>query len=204
MKSICRSGLIHACLNALCLLAILAASVPSVSAAEDAPIFSHGEGPYELIIFTDYFCQPCQKVEGGLTQTLEDLIERGGVKITIVDLPLYKLTPLYARYFLYALNASSGYKDALRARQLLFKKASSLGAVTAEHLERDLKSEGIAIKAYDTKASLARYTELIRKYSVHSTPTFVFVYSPADVRKYSGSEPVKKGMAELKQALHGQ
>lgn len=188
-------------LKALYILAILVTAVRSGSAAEDAPIFSYGEGPYELIIFTDYFCQPCQKIEGGLPQTLEDLIERGGVKITIVDLPLYKLTPLYARYFLYALNASSGYKDALRARQLLFKKASSLGAITAEHLERDFKSEGIAIKPCDTKASLARYSELIRKYAVRSTPTFVFVHSPTDIRKYSGSEPVKKGMAELKQSL---
>jgi len=172
-----------------------------VSAVAEEMIFSYGKGPYELIIFTDYFCQPCQRVEGALPQTLEDLIERGGVKITIVDLPLYKLTPLYARYFLYALNASANYKDALRARQVLFKKASSLGAITAEHLERDLKSEGIAIKPYNIKASLARYTELIGKYGVRSTPTFVFVYSPTDIRKYSGSEPVKKGIAELKKAL---
>lgn len=59
----------------------------------------------------------------------------------------------------------------------------------------------LAIKPYDTKASLARYMWLIGKYGVCSTPTFVFVYSPTDIRKYSGSEPVKKGMAELMQSL---
>lgn len=200
MKDRLRSATMKAFNGLICVIVMLGAVLP-VFAAENAPIFSFGKGPYELIIFTDYFCQPCQKVEGDLTATLESLIEQGGVKITIVDVPLYKLTPLYAKYFLYAVNASTNYKDSLRARRLLFKKASSLGAITAEHLERDFQSEGIAIKPYDIKASFSEYSERIKKHGVHSTPTFVFVYSPADIRKYSGSESVKKGMAELKQAL---
>jgi len=200
IMSLKRKGLIDLLLKAFCVCLILTAAA-RVQAADEAPIFSYGEGPYELIIFTDYFCQPCQRVEGGLGKALEDLITGGGVKITMVDLPLYKLTPLYARYFLYAVHASSSYKDALRARQLLFEKSSRLGAVTAEHLERDFASAGIATKPYDINPSLARYRELIGKYDVRSTPTFVFVYSPADIRKYSGSEPVKKGMAELAGAL---
>lgn len=184
------------------LVAFLALSRPVSWAAEER-MFSYGKGPYELIIFTDYFCAPCQKAERELDPVLEEIIERG-VKITMVDFPLYKLTPLYARHFLYAVNASSNYKEALRARRLLNDRASRMGALTAEHLERDFKNAGIAIKPYDTKTSLSAYSRLIKKYEVRSTPTFVFVYSPTDIRKYSGSEPVKKGMAELKKALSAQ
>lgn len=201
MKSFARARLIYVLMNALCILVLLVAMVRTTHAAEEAPIFSCGAGRYELIIFTDYFCQPCQKMEGGLNKTIEEMINRGRVRVTLVDLPLFKLTPLYAKYFLYALNASATCKDALKARQFLFERAFRIGAITAEHLERDFKSEGIAIKPYDTGPSLAKYSEIIRKYRVHSTPTFVFVYSPTDVRKYSGSEPIKKGMAELEKAL---
>jgi thiol:disulfide interchange protein DsbA len=185
----------------LCALIVLVSVVRPATGDENAPVFSYGSGPYELIIFSDYFCTPCQKMEKELDKTISGMIGRGGVKITFVDYPIFKLTPLYARYFLYAVNASASYKDALRARQFLFKKASSMGAITAEHLERDLKSEGIAIKPYDTKVSFDRYDALIKKYSVRSTPTFIFVYSATDIRRYSGSEPVRKGMAELLRLL---
>jgi len=201
LKPFTHARLFYTLMNTLCILVFLSVAIRAAHAAEDAPIFSYGVGPYELIIFTDYFCQPCQKMEGGLHKTIEEMIGRGGVKVTFVDLPLYKLTPLYATYFLYALNASSTYKDALKTRQILFERASRLGAITAEHLERDFKSEGIAIKPYDTRASLAKYSEMIKKYKVHSTPTFVFVYSSTDIRKYSGREPIRKGMEDLVKAL---
>jgi len=42
---------------------------------------------------------------------------------------------------------------------------------------------------------------MIKKYRVYSTPTFVFVYSPKDIRTYSGSEEIRNGMGELLKSL---
>ena len=96
------------------------------------------------------------------------MIEQGKAKVTFVDLPIYKLTPLYGTYFLYALNAKPDYKEALRARRLLFEKASRLGAIQDRHLENALRAANIAIKPYDIKQSLDKYKSMIRKYKVRS------------------------------------
>ena len=188
-------------LSTLCILASLASTSSPAQSDENAPIFSYGSGPYELIIFTDYFCAPCQKMEKEMDKTIATMIDQGKVKVTFVDLPIYKLTPLYGTYFLYALNAAPNHNEALRARRLLFDKASRLGAIKEEHLDNALRAANIAIKPYDIKKSLDRYNDLIKTYKARSTPTFVFIYSPKDVRKYSGSEPIRKGMAEFLKAV---
>ena len=200
MMPFAHTRFIYVLLNTLCLLVILAAASPPAQSEENAPIFSYGAGPYELIIFTDYFCAPCQKMEKEFDKTIAAMVDQGKVKVTFVDLPVFKLTPLYGTYFLYALNAAPDYKEALRARRLLFDKASRLAAIKEEHLENALRAANISIKPYDIKKSLDRYKSMIKKYKVRSTPTFVFIYSPTDVRNYSGSEPIRKGMAEFLKA----
>ncbi len=167
---------------------------------DNAPVFSCGQGPYELIIFSDYFCPSCQKIHKEFAGKIPELIDKG-VRVSFVDIPVYKLTPLYAKYFLFALNASPDCREALMARNFLCDKADRLGAITAEQLERDMKTEGIPFTPYDIRPSLDRYDVLIGKYEVHSTPTFVFIYSPKDIRIYTGSEKIRKGMAELLNAL---
>lgn len=204
MNIFARIRFVYILLSALCSLAVLAATNRPAHSDANAPVFISGSGPYELIIFSDYFCTPCQKVEKEWEKTIAGLLGRGNVKVTFVDLPIYKLTPLYGKYFLYALNAASDYKEALRARHLLFEKASRIGAITEQHLENALWEANIPIKQYDTNKSLKRYKEIITKYKAHATPTFVFIYSPADIRKYSGSEPIRKGMAEFLNTLERQ
>ena len=201
MNIFVRTRLVYILLGALCGLAALAATNHPAHSDTNAPVFTSDSGSYELIIFSDYFCTPCQKVEKEWEKTIAGLIERGNVKVTFVDLPIYKLTPLYGKYFLYAFNAASDYKEALRARQLLFEKASRFGAITEQHLANAMREANIPIKEYDTNKSLERYKEMITKYRAHSTPTFVFIYSPADIRKYSGSELIRKGMAEFLNTL---
>lgn len=192
---------IYAVTTVLCSLAILAVSVIPVPAAEKAPVFSHGAGPYELIIFSDYFCAPCQKMEKELDETISAMLEKGKVRITFVDVPLYKLTPLYGTYFLYVLNAAPGYKEALRARRLLFEKASRIGAIEDKHLEDAFRAENIPFRPYNIQQSLNKYNDLIKKHKVRSTPTFVFIYSPHDIRKCSKSDAIRKEMAKLANML---
>ena len=169
--------------------------------AERNLVPSYGSGQYQLFIFSDYFCQPCQNFEKEIDGAVLEIIARGGVKVSFVDLPLYKLTPLYARYFLYATNASKSYEEALLARKVLFDTASRIGAITEPQLDNALKSRNIPIKPYDVEPTLKQYNDIVRQYKVRGTPTFVFVYSPADVRKYSGSEEIRKGLSDLRKAL---
>jgi protein-disulfide isomerase len=195
------SKFIYVLVNMLCIFILCAALTRPTQATENAPVFSYGSGPYELIVFSDYFCAPCQKMEKELDKIISGMIERGGVRVTFVDLPIYKLTPLYGTYFLYVLNAAPTYAEALRARRLLFEKASRIGAITDKHLETALQAANIPVKPYDIKQSLVRYKDMIRKYKIRSTPTFVFIYSSTDIRKYSKSEAIRKGMAELAKSI---
>lgn len=191
---------IRVLMNILCVFILFALIRPG-QAAEKTPIFSYGSGSYELIIFSDYFCAPCQKMEKELDKTISGMIERGVVKITLVDLPMHKLTPLYATYFLYVLNAAPSYREALRARRLLFDKASRIGAITDEHLAAALQAAGISFQPYDIKRSVAKYKEMIEKYKVRSTPTFVFIYSSTDISKHSNSDAIVKEMEKLAKAI---
>jgi thioredoxin-related protein len=68
-------------------------------------------------------------------------------------------------------------------------------------LENALKARNIPIKPYDVKPTLTQYNDIVRKYQVRGTPTFVFVYSSTDIRKYTGSQEIKKGLSELRKAL---
>jgi protein-disulfide isomerase len=169
--------------------------------AERNLVPSYGSGQYQLFIFSDYFCQPCQNFEKEIDGAVLEMIARGGVKVSFVDLPIYKLTPLYARYFLYATNASKSYEEALLARQVLFDTASSIGAITEPQLDNALKSRNILIKPYDVEPTLKQYNDIVKQYQVRGTPTFVFVYSPTDFRKYSGSQKIKEGLVELRKVL---
>lgn len=187
--------------GALCLALLFPEAIKPAFGAEGNLVASYGSGAYRLIVFSDYFCQPCQKMEKTVAGPMQDLIEGGGVKVSFVDVPIYKLTPLYARYFLYAAKAAESPREVLLARDALFDTASRIGAVTEPQLQDTLKSRNISLKPYDVTPVLAQYNELVKKYRVNGTPTFVFVYSPADIRKYSEREKIMTGLAELRKVL---
>ncbi|MDZ7582956.1 MAG: hypothetical protein U5R30_20840 [Deltaproteobacteria bacterium] len=95
------------------------------SAAEDPDrIYSLGSGPAELLLFTDYFCPPCQKIEPYLDIALPEL-HQAGVRITFVDMPIYDKTQLYARYFLYAAKAAGSFEEVMQIRRVLFDIAKA-------------------------------------------------------------------------------
>ena len=68
---------------------------------------------------------------------LNEFLSKGGVKVTFVDMPLHELTPLYAKYFLYVVNAGGGYKEILHARKVLFELAIANAAATDNALGRN-------------------------------------------------------------------
>ena len=186
---------------AFCFLSLLLSTFTPVLGREASLVPIFGSGSYRLIIFTDYFCQSCQRLENELASEIGDLIARGGVRVSFVDVPIHKLTPLYARYFLYAAKAAGSTQAALHAREVLVDTASRIGAITEPQLEAALKARDVPLKPYDVKPLFAQYNDLVRQYQVSGSPTFVFVYSAKDFRKYTGREKIMKGLAELRQAL---
>jgi hypothetical protein len=158
---------------------------------------SYGNGSYELTVFTDYFCHPCQALESELDPLLNQLIAEGGVKITFVDTPVNKLTPMYAKYFLYAVNASSDFREILHARNALFSIARTNVVSTEEGLELELRAQNVAFQPYDLSKVYPALNETIKNHDIRSTPTCVVKYSNADIRKYIGPEEIKRGLSLL-------
>jgi len=187
----------------VCLWVTLAGAATAVAAPgeENNLVPTYGSGRWHLFIFSDYFCEPCQNLEKELDGRLEKLIAERGVQVSFVDMPIYKLTPLYARYFLYAAKAAKSYREVLQARKLLFDKASRLGAITEPQLVNALQAEHIPLAPFDIQPALMQYNGLVKKYQVRGTPTLVFVYSPQDFRKYIGGKEIVRGLTEIDQAL---
>jgi hypothetical protein len=172
-------------------------SVTPAYGAERPSAPSYGNGPYELIIFTDYFCPPCQAVESDMDWYLNEFLSKGGVRVTFIDMPLHELTPLYARYFLYVVNAGGGYREILHARKVLFELAAANAAATDKALAQKLKERGVVFKPYDPKPVFAVLDRTIKEYKANATPSCFVKYSSTDIRKHLGPEEIRKGLAEL-------
>ncbi|MBS0012463.1 MAG: thioredoxin family protein, partial [Desulfobacterales bacterium] len=84
---------------------------------QSAEAFTIGDGPVEIVLFTDYFCPPCKDIEPYLENTLPELVS-SGVKVTFVDAAFSRKSSLYARYFLYAAKAASSPESIINARSV--------------------------------------------------------------------------------------
>jgi thiol-disulfide isomerase/thioredoxin len=91
--------------------------------ADSTLIPSFGSGKVKLRIYTDYFCGPCDKLEPKLDEMVKSLVRNKMATVTFVDTPIHTPTPMYARYFLYILNAKNEFEYAMRTRALLFAAA---------------------------------------------------------------------------------
>lgn len=188
-------------LGYLFLILTFSGPVASAYGATKSVVPSYGDGTHEVLIFTDYFCPPCQDLEKELDLLLDAPLTRDSVKVTFVDMPIHKSTAMYARYFLYAANGRSGYKDIVHVRETLFTLAQQNTATTEEHLKEALKAQGIVLKPYDVKPVLSEYNSIIRKYKVTSTPTCIIKYSESDLRMYRGLDEIRSGLSELQTIL---
>jgi uncharacterized membrane protein/thiol-disulfide isomerase/thioredoxin len=186
-------------LLAYCFIVLTFSGSPTPAyGAEQSPVPSYGSGPYELIVFTDYFCPPCQALESEMDPALNDILSRGGVKVTFIDLPIHKQTILFAKYFLYIAGTTHHFKDILHARKVLFALAKSQTIDNDDNLAKALTAQGITFNSYDLKAVYRALNQTIKTYSVRVTPTCIVKYSDSDTRKYSGTNEIRGGLAMLR------
>ena len=161
-------------------------------AAEDSAAPSYGQGSWELIVFTDYFCEPCQELEKDLEPELERLLSAGSLKITFVDYPGHKGSGLYAKYFVAAVASGKGWSNALKARNILFSQARQKKIDQEKVLVAFLTSKKIALNVIDPKPVFNEWTTLIKRHEIDQTPTCVLRYSGTYAKKYVDSEHILK------------
>jgi len=174
-------------------------SVTSVAGADNETIPSYGRGPHEVLIFSDYFCPPCQALEPKLEPVLDALYKQGNVKIRFVDTPMHKETPLFAKFYLYAAKATPDYRSAMRARKVLFTLAGKENVFWMdERIEEAFRREKVAFTPFDFRTAQPELNRLIREHRVDSTPTCVIKHSDSDTRKYVGEMEILKGLAAIR------
>ena len=91
--------------------------------ADERPFTSFGSGRITVRIYTDYFCHPCRAIEPALEPVIRSLMKKRKITVVFLDTPVHPHTPLYAKYFLYALNENRDFDNALRVRSVLFEAA---------------------------------------------------------------------------------
>ncbi|NPU84649.1 MAG: thioredoxin domain-containing protein [Syntrophaceae bacterium] len=185
----------------LVMISLFSGSVTPAYGAEGSPVPSFGKGNVEVLVFTDYFCPPCQAVEKDLEPALEEVLKKGKAMVTFVDMPIHAQTPLYAKYFLYAVRAGKDYREAMQARHQLFDLAKGSAPGSDADLTGALQARHVRLAPHDVKPTLQAWDGIIRHYRITSTPTMVVRYSDTDVRTYRGSMEIRNGLESLRKAL---
>jgi thiol:disulfide interchange protein DsbA len=159
---------------------------------------SIGKGKYEIVIFADYFCPPCRRIDTKAEPLLKELLATNKVKIAFVDVPLHSGTSIYAKYYLYAINANPGANNVLHIRKKLFDAAQDRHIHTEDALVVYLNEQKISWKIFDEKSMLTMLSDIIKKNNIQATPTCVIRYSDTDVRKFIGDDEIWNGLTTLK------
>jgi thiol-disulfide isomerase/thioredoxin len=159
---------------------------------------SLGKGTYEIIMFADYFCPPCKRIDTKAEPLLKELLDTGKVKIKFVDVPFNNATPIYAKYYLYAANADSGADNILRVRKTLFDAAQVKQIQKEDALIIYLNEQKILWKAMDEKSIFTKLSAIIKENNIKSTPTCVIRYSAKDVKIFIGDIEIWNGLNALK------
>lgn len=162
---------------------------------------SLGKGEYEVLVFADYFCAPCKRIDKKAEPLMKELLATGKVKITFVDVPFNRATPVYARYYLYAVNAGANNDKIFSIRNALFKAAQEKNILTEEALVVYLKENKIEWRPFDEKPVFAMMSEIIRRNKIERTPTCVIRNPVTGEIKYIGDEEIWDGLTHLKAIL---
>lgn len=185
--------------SALFITMITAFFFTGISSArgQDTPFPTYGSGAVQVCIYTDYFCPPCRGMEPAVEPLLRDLIKRNVIRVTLVDTPFSDYSPLYARYFLYALKAKNDLEYALKVRNILFDAAAKNDVTTKEGIEELFRSKGIRYSDFEPKSAFDRYNALIKLDKIDATPTCVIIRA-GKKEKFVGGPDIVNALKGLK------
>jgi thiol:disulfide interchange protein DsbA len=163
--------------------------------AEDIFMPSFGTGKIQVLLYTDYFCNPCRALEPKIEPLLIDLVKENTITITFIDTPIHPQTTFYAKYFLYILNENKDFKHALRARTVLFEAAKEK-IKNKEKLEAFIKKKCITFKPFDTKATLNIFTKSLKTDKIKATPTCI-IFREGKKNTFTGRD-IKSALEQLR------
>ena len=164
---------------------------------QNSPFPSYGSGPVEVRIYSDYFCPPCRAMEPAVDLILKDLLKKNVIRLTLVDTPFHPQTPLYARYFLYAIKENNDVEHAFRVRDILFEISTNKSITTQEWIEAIFKERGIPYAVFDTKSVFNRYTALLKEDKIHTTPTCVIIKKGRKKKAFVGGPDITNALKSL-------
>ena len=153
----------------------------------DLPFPSYGSGPVEVRLFADYFCSPCRDIEPEVEPILKELLKQNMIRLTLVDVPHDKLTPLYARNYLYAIRENNDPEHSFRVRSILQGAAAGKDVKTQEQIEALFKEKGVSFSLWDTKPAFDRYNALIKEDNIQGTPVCIVIKNGQ--KKFSMGKP---------------
>ena len=165
-------------------------STSPVYAAESSLPAVYGSGSNEIRIYTDYFCGPCQGMEGDAEKLLDQIIAAKKTRVLFIDTPIHKeVTPLYARYFIYATRQDNTYDRAKIVRKALIAAAKE-NIVTETALINYLKAKNIAAPLCPVSDYFRNLSSYIKEDRIHSTPSCVIITAKEGKRTYNGPQPI--------------
>lgn len=182
-------------------LTFTGSALPAYAQDKNAVIPSLGKGSYEVLILADYFCPPCRRIDTKTEPLLKELLNTGKIKLTFVDVPFSRPAPTFAKYYLYAVNASDRADNIFHIRRVLFDAAQDKRVKNENELLEYLKEKNINLKIMDEKSVFPLLTAVIKEHRVNATPTCVIKYSLTDIKKYVGDDKIWDGLIELKKHL---
>jgi protein-disulfide isomerase len=161
--------------------------------AEENFITSFGSGPVNVRLYTDYFCIPCRAAEPEIEALLTKLLDKNAIRLTLIDTPVHKETPLYARYFLYLLNENKrSFAPTMQARGALFEAAAQ-NILTPKALEAFLAKKNLKFKPLDAAPIFKALENMIKEDAIQSTPSCV-IYGPKGKEVSVGKVDIIKGL----------
>jgi hypothetical protein len=127
----------------------------------------------EVIIFTDWYCPACEKVEPVLLFTFPQLAQKA--RIYFVDKPIHKESTNFIPYNLsFALHEKEKYPSLRRALATLAHQTKN---PSAEQVQKAVAPLGVTftpLSFLEITQGMAEYESRIKEFNVRSTPTVIF------------------------------
>ena len=169
--------------------------IRETDANEEIIIPSFGSGKIDVRVYSDYFCEWC-RLGAEFDQTIIELVAKNVITLTFVDKPTHAATPLYVRYFFYALRNRMDLDQAMRVRKALYDAAWA-GIKKEDKLEDYLKQHTVVLTKFDATASMKNLNKYIKEDNVRFIPMCV-IRNGQEKQVWRGFGPITRAVAALK------
>lgn len=170
--------------------------IPSYAQKFELPVFGNEKSQTEIIIYSDYFCPGCRKIDDQINDILRK--KKDKIKVHFVDVSLHAGSLEYAEIFLYTcFGSGKDLERAIKVREILFHAAETKTDQRA--VFNILNSQKISFKEdKDDARGIFRsfYNPSIQKDKINSTPTLVIVKGN-DRKTYVGGSKILKALEEI-------